>query len=111
MGTWNRREWIKVVGLTTAGTAAMRLEALGLEKLGIDKSSVKYIDGVLHIPRDKYASLFGPTTGDKVRLADTELFIEIEKDFNVYGEENKFGGGKTIRDGMGQSARLSLIHI
>ncbi|WP_433895610.1 urease subunit alpha [Sphingobacterium mizutaii] len=105
MGTWNRREWIKVVGLTTAGTAAMRLGALGLEKLGIDKSSVKYIDGVLHIPRDKYASLFGPTTGDKVRLADTELFIEIEKDFNVYGEENKFGGGKTIRDGMGQSAR------
>ena len=105
MAAWNRREWIKVVGLSAAGTAAMRLDALGIEKLGIDKSSVKYIDGVLHIPRDKYASLFGPTTGDKVRLADTELFIEIEKDFNVYGEENKFGGGKTIRDGMGQSAR------
>ncbi len=47
--------------------------------------------------------MFGPTTGDKVRLADTELFIEIEKDFTTYGEEVKFGGGKVIRDGMGQS--------
>jgi urease subunit alpha len=47
--------------------------------------------------------MFGPTTGDKVRLADTELFIEVEKDFTTYGEEVKFGGGKTIRDGMGQS--------
>jgi urease subunit alpha len=47
--------------------------------------------------------MFGPTTGDKVRLADTELFIEIEKDFTIYGEEVKFGGGKVIRDGMGQS--------
>ena len=48
--------------------------------------------------------MYGPTTGDKVRLADTELFIEVEKDYTVYGEENKFGGGKTIRDGMAQSA-------
>jgi urease subunit alpha len=47
--------------------------------------------------------MFGPTTGDKVRLADTELFIEVEKDLTVYGEEVKFGGGKVIRDGMGQS--------
>ena len=52
----------------------------------------------------KYAGMFGPTVGDKVRLGDTELIIEIEKDFNVYGDENKFGGGKTIRDGMGQSS-------
>ena len=51
--------------------------------------------------------MFGPTVGDKVRLADTELFIEIEKDFAVYGEEAKFGGGKTIRDGMAQSARAT----
>ena len=58
----------------------------------------------LSINRTKYASLFGPTVGDKVRLADTELFIEIEKDHTVYGDEVKFGGGKTIRDGMGQSA-------
>ena len=55
------------------------------------------------IQRPAYARMFGPTTGDKVRLADTELFIEVEKDFTVYGEEVKFGGGKVIRDGMGQS--------
>lgn len=55
------------------------------------------------ISRAAYASMFGPTVGDKVRLADTELFIEIEKDFTTYGEEVKFGGGKVIRDGMGQS--------
>ena len=53
--------------------------------------------------RAAYASMFGPTTGDKVRLADTELFIEVEKDFTTYGEEVKFGGGKVIRDSMGQS--------
>ncbi|KQW29167.1 urease subunit alpha [Rhizobium sp. Root274] len=53
--------------------------------------------------RAAYASMFGPTTGDKVRLADTELFVEVEKDFTTYGEEVKFGGGKVIRDGMGQS--------
>ena len=55
------------------------------------------------IPRRGYADMFGPTTGDKVRLADTELFIEVERDFTTYGDEVKFGGGKTIRDGMGQS--------
>src|SRR5215218_2760707 len=55
------------------------------------------------IPRRIYADMFGPTTGDRVRLADTELFIEVEKDFTTYGEEVKFGGGKVIRDGMGQS--------
>src|SRR6201991_1083683 len=53
--------------------------------------------------RAAYASMFGPTTGDRLRLADTELFIEVEKDFTIYGEEVKFGGGKVIRDGMGQS--------
>src|SRR5512137_462145 len=55
------------------------------------------------IKRSVYADMFGPTTGDKVRLADTELIIEIERDFTTYGEEVKFGGGKVIRDGMGQS--------
>src|SRR5215472_2560287 len=55
------------------------------------------------IPRRIYADMFGPTTGDKVRLADTDLIIEVEKDFTTYGEEVKFGGGKVIRDGMGQS--------
>jgi len=53
--------------------------------------------------RAAYASMFGPTTGDRVRLADTELFIEVEKDYTTYGDEVKFGGGKVIRDGMGQS--------
>ncbi|HMH20551.1 MAG TPA: urease subunit beta, partial [Puia sp.] len=56
------------------------------------------------ISRTKYANLYGPTTGDKVRLGDTELFIGIEKDHTLYGDEIKFGGGKTIRDGMSQSA-------
>ena len=55
--------------------------------------------------RAAYAQMFGPTVGDKVRLADTELIIEVEKDFTIYGEEVKFGGGKVIRDGMGQSQR------
>src|SRR5262250_1211640 len=55
--------------------------------------------------RSAYAQMFGPTVGDKVRLADTDLIIEVEKDFTVYGEEVKFGGGKVIRDGMGQSQR------
>src|SRR5262245_13418091 len=55
--------------------------------------------------RAAYAQMFGPTVGDKVRLADTDLIIEVEKDFTIYGEEVKFGGGKVIRDGMGQSQR------
>ncbi|MEO6022355.1 MAG: urease subunit alpha [Burkholderiales bacterium] len=56
--------------------------------------------------RHAYAEMFGPTVGDQVRLADTDLWIEVEKDFTIYGEEVKFGGGKVIRDGMGQSQRL-----
>ena len=75
------------------------------------------------ISRAAYAAMFGPTLGGKIRLADTDLIIEVEKDFTVYGEEVKFGGGKVIRDGMGQSQvtnaagamdtviTLSLIHI
>jgi len=55
------------------------------------------------IPRDEYANKYGPTSGDKIRLGDTDLFAEIEKDFAVYGDECVFGGGKVIRDGMGQS--------
>jgi urease subunit alpha len=61
----------------------------------------------MKIQRQAYAEMFGPTVGDRVRLADTELWIEVEKDFTVYGEEVKFGGGKVIRDGMGQSQLLS----
>lgn len=55
------------------------------------------------LSRAAYADMFGPTTGDRIRLADTELFIEVERDLTTYGEEVKFGGGKVIRDGMGQS--------
>jgi len=61
----------------------------------------------LKIDKQAYAEMFGPTLGDKVRLADTELWIEVEKDFTVYGEEVKFGGGKVIRDGMGQGQKVS----
>ena len=59
------------------------------------------------IPRKKYASMFGPTTGDRVRLGDTNLLARVEKDLTVYGDEVKFGGGKVIRDGMGQSSRAT----
>ena len=57
----------------------------------------------VEISRAAYADMFGPTTGDRVRLGDTALLIEVERDLTVYGEEVKFGGGKVIRDGMGQS--------
>jgi urease subunit alpha len=61
----------------------------------------------LRIPRRQYADLYGPTTGDRVRLADTDLLIRIERDLTVPGDEAKFGGGKVIREGMGQSARAT----
>jgi urease subunit alpha len=61
----------------------------------------------MKISRQAYADMFGPTVGDKVRLADTDLWIEVEKDFTTYGEEVKFGGGKVIRDGMGQGQLLA----
>lgn len=61
----------------------------------------------MKISRQAYADMFGPTTGDRVRLADTDLWIEVEEDHTVYGEEVKFGGGKVIRDGMGQSQLLA----
>jgi len=59
----------------------------------------------MKLNRHAYVEMFGPTTGDRVRLADTDLIIQVEKDFTIYGEEVKFGGGKVIRDGMGQSQR------
>src|SRR3954469_8785443 len=61
----------------------------------------------LYVNRIKYANMYGPTVGDKVRLADSDLIVEIERDYTVYGDESKFGGGKTIRDGMAQSATAS----
>src|SRR5262245_48877171 len=65
--------------------------------------TAEVIDMPHKMTRAAYAQMFGPTVGDKVRLADTSLLIEVEQDFTVYGEEVKFGGGKVIRDGMGQS--------
>jgi len=66
---------------------------------------VAYAGGrTLSIPRNVYVDLYGPTTGDRIRLADSELIIEVERDFTVYGDEVTFGGGKVIREGMGQSA-------
>lgn len=62
---------------------------------------------IVRIDKRAYAEMFGPTVGDRVRLADTELWIEVEQDFTVYGEEVKFGGGKVIRDGMGQGQKVS----
>ena len=61
----------------------------------------------VNISKQAYAEMFGPTTGDRMRLADTDLWIEVERDFTVYGEEVKFGGGKVIRDGMGQGQLCS----
>jgi len=61
----------------------------------------------MKIVRQAYAEMFGPTMGDRVRLADTELWIEVEKDYTIYGDEVKFGGGKVIRDGMGQGQKLA----
>lgn len=61
----------------------------------------------MRMSKRQYADLFGPTVGDKIRLADMDLWVEIEKDCTVYGEEVIFGGGKTIRDGMGQNGRLT----
>ena len=59
----------------------------------------------MRLDRRTYADHYGPTTGDRIRLADTELIVRIERDFTTYGDEAKFGGGKVIRDGMGQSPR------
>mgnify|MGYP000358626315 CR=1 FL=1 len=59
------------------------------------------------ISGESYAMMYGPTVGDKVRLADTSLVIQVEKDYTTYGDESKFGGGKTLRDGMGQSVKTT----
>src|SRR5437867_6529506 len=64
----------------------------------------------VRIDRQTYADHFGPTTGDHIRLADTDLIVRVERDFTSYGDEAKFGGGKVIRDGMGQSPKASRAH-
>jgi urease beta subunit len=82
--------------------ALLKADELNFKNV-VDSNAAQH-DASLQIPRIKYANMYGPTTGDKIRLGDTELLIEIEKDFTVYGDEAKFGGGKTIRDGMAQSS-------
>lgn len=76
----------------------------------IAASSTLAIEHERTMSREAYASMFGPTTGDRVRLGDTSLWIEVEKDFTSYGDECKFGGGKTIREGMGQATNRSARH-
>ena len=83
-----------------------RGQTSGSVQEAIEKSPAPVQVG-LSLSREAYAGMFGPTVGDKVRLADTDLFIEVEKDYTVYGDECKFGGGKVIRDGMGQSSRIT----
>ena len=63
------------------------------------------------LPRHTYARMYGPTTGDRVRLADTALVLEVEDDRTIYGEEVKFGGGKVIRDGMGQGTAVDALDL
>lgn len=63
------------------------------------------------ISRKEYAAMYGPTTGDRVRLADTSLIVEVEKDYCVYGDEAKFGGGKSLRDGMGQAVPFPMKNV
>src|SRR6185437_4526620 len=83
-----------------AGRARRRSYGIWISRQGDGETLM-----ALKITRSAYAEMFGPTTGDRVRLADTDLWIEVEKDHTIYGEEVKFGGGKVIRDGMGQSQR------
>src|SRR5262249_42382592 len=75
-------------------------------KLGRAAKAGRSNEGPTRLSRAAYVHMFGPTVGDRVRLADTDLFIEVEEDKTTYGEEVKFGGGKVIRDGMGQGQRL-----
>ena len=73
---------------------------------GGKRQKLSHVYGGLSIPRDLYARMYGPTVGDVLRLADTELYVCIEKDYTVYGDECKFGGGKVLREGMGQATGL-----
>ena len=94
------------LGCATTATFDRRraeIDSLFLRALKTSSMPQPATPSATSLPRAAYADMFGPTTGDRMRLADTELFIEIEKDFTTYGEEVKFGGGKVIRDGMGQS--------
>ncbi|GAA5999785.1 hypothetical protein JCM10207_005910 [Rhodosporidiobolus poonsookiae] len=95
--------------VSLSSTALDNLVALGFShspQPEIQPSSDVSVYPAAEISREAYAAMFGPTTGDRVRLGDTELWIEVEKDLTVYGDECKFGGGKVIREGMGQATGL-----
>ncbi|KAI3723838.1 hypothetical protein L2E82_35599 [Cichorium intybus] len=81
---------------------SVNARGFGNSKIPVPRSPFAY-----NIPREAYANMHGPTVGDKIRLGDTDLIAEIEKDFCVYGDECVFGGGKVIRDGMGQASGYS----
>jgi hypothetical protein len=86
-------------------TRTVQLVALaGERKVLVSAASSRERSNEHKISRQAYAEMFGPTTGDRLRLADTDLIIEVEQDYTIYGEEVKFGGGKVIRDGMGQAS-------
>lgn len=93
-----KKLWARLFSQTTDKKQSENKQPQEKQSRGAEKMSFK-------ISRQAYAEMMGPTTGDRVRLGDTELFIEIENDYTTYGEEVKFGGGKVIRDGMGQSQR------
>ena len=81
-----------------------RLEEGGFMDL---KQERVVVERPMELEREAYATMFGPTTGDRVRLGETELWVKVEKDMTVYGDECKFGGGKTLREGMGQASGRS----
>ncbi|PWI58886.1 urease subunit alpha [Sulfoacidibacillus thermotolerans] len=85
------------------GHRGMTNGAIGDEVAHLEAS----IQAGVELPRASYVAMYGPTVGDRVRLADTDLWIEVEQDFTVYGDECKFGGGKVVRDGMGQSSHAT----
>src|SRR5215471_10456205 len=89
------------------GQRARRAHRNRLERAGAENAEDPRRTSIMKLPRAAYGEMFGPTKGDRVRLADTALIVEVEKDLTTYGEEVKFGGGKVIRDGMGQSQRVS----
>jgi urease len=89
--------------------AVAAMVAQGFSHVPADLSSLTSSESIrpFSMSRQTYASMYGPTTGDRLRLGDTDLWIRVEKDLTVYGDELKFGGGKTVRDGMGQACGVS----
>jgi urease len=93
-------------GSSSSSSAAVSSEEGGGKRQKVENGATAELYGGLNIPRELYARMYGPTTGDIVRLADSELFIRIESDRTSLGDECKFGGGKVLREGMGQATGL-----